>query len=114
MKRLLRECAEYIRLHPDNDVSADLLDRIHRELESNGGASIESEVSREDIESAGYDAAMVDDDMLDRIAESMGEDHTEYDGYWEALRSACIAEEIPPLPKENIYYNQILCVAISS
>lgn len=97
MKRLLRECAEYIRLHPDNDVSADLLDRIHRELENNGGASIVSEVSREDIGSAGYDAAMVDDDMLDRIAESMGEDHTEYGGYWESLRHACEYENVPRL-----------------
>lgn len=101
MKRLLRECAEYIRLHPDNDVSADLLDRIHRELESNGGASIVSEVSREDIASAGYDAAMVDDDMLDRIAESMGEDHTEYGGYWESLRNACEVENIPHIQSKS-------------
>ena len=80
-----------------------MLDRIHRELECNGGASIVSEVSREDIESAGYDAAMVDDDMLDRIAESMGEDHTEYGGYWESLRNACEIENIPHLLSGFIY-----------
>ncbi len=103
MKKLLKECAEYISMHPDNDVSAKLLDKIRRELESNGGASIVSEVSRENIRSAGYDATMVDDDMLDRIAESMGEDHTEYGGYWESLREACEDENIPRIQsKANI------------
>lgn len=30
MKKLLKECAEYICLHPDNDTSVDLLERIAR------------------------------------------------------------------------------------
>lgn len=101
MKDLLKECAEYICLHPYNETSTKLLDKIRRELESNDGASIVSEVSREDIKSAGYDVGMVDDDMLDRIAESMGEDHTEYGGYWESLRHACEYENVPRLQSKS-------------
>lgn len=95
MKKLLNECAEYIRLHPDKGLSACLLDKIRYELARNEGFAIVSTVSREDILSAGYEASTVDDEKLDRIAESMCEDHTEYGGYWVALRHACENEGVP-------------------
>lgn len=99
MITLLKECAEFIRSHPDNGLSGILLDKIRLELERNDGYAIVSTVSREDIESAGYDADAVSDDDLDRIAENMHEDHTEYEGYWVALKDACDDMGIPKLPK---------------
>ncbi len=99
MITLLNECAEYIRSHPDNGLSAKLLDKIKLELSRNDGYAIVSTASREDIVSAGYDADAVSDDDLERIAESMHEDHTEYGGYWVALKDACEDMKIPRLPK---------------
>ncbi len=99
MITLLNECAEYIRSHPDNGLSAKLLDKIKLELSRNDGYAIVSTASREDIVSAGYDADAVSDDDLERIAESMHEDHTEYGGYWVALKDACDDMGIPKLPK---------------
>lgn len=99
MITLLKECAEYIRSHPDNGLSEKLLDKIKLELSRNDGYAIVSTVSREDIVSVGYDADAVSDEELDRIAESMHEDHTEYGGYWVALKDACDDMEIPMLPK---------------
>lgn len=99
MMTLLKECAEYIRLHPDNGQSGMLLEKIRLELARNDGYAIVSTVSREDIVSAGYDADAVSDDDLERIAESMHEDHTEYGGYWVALKDACENMKIPRLPK---------------
>ncbi|WP_289756816.1 hypothetical protein [Muribaculum intestinale] len=49
--------------------------------------------------SAGYDADAVSDDDLERIAESMHEGHTEYGGYWLALKDACDDMKIPRLLK---------------
>ncbi len=99
MITLLNECAEYIRSHPDNGLSAKLLDKIKLELSRYDGYAIVSTASREDIVSAGYDADAVSDDDLERIAESMHEDHTEYGGYWVALKDACDDMGIPKLPK---------------
>lgn len=99
MITLLKECAEFIRSHPDNGLSGILLDKIRLELERNDGYAIVSTVSREDIGTAGYDADAVSDEVLNRIAESMHEDHTEYGGYWVALKDACDDMEIPELPK---------------
>ncbi len=99
MITLLKECAEYIRSHPDNGLSEKLLDKIKLELSRNDGYVVVSTVSREDIVSAGYDADAVSDDGLERIAESMHEDHTEYGGYWVALKDACEDMKIPRLPK---------------
>lgn len=100
MIKLLKECAEYIRSHPDNGLSEKLLDKIKLELSRNDGYVV-STVSREDIVSARYDADAVSDDDLERIAESMHEDHTEYGGYWEALKDACDYMRIPKLPKRS-------------
>ena len=86
-------------MHPDNGLSEKLLDKIRLELERNDGYAIVSTVSREDIVSAVYDADAVSDDDLERIAESMHEDHTEYGGYWEALKDACDDLKIPKNPK---------------
>lgn len=99
MIKLLKECAEYIRLHPDNGLSEKLLDKIKLELSRNDGYVVVSTVSREDIVSVGYDADTVSDEELVRIAESMHEDHTEYGGYWVALKDACEDMKIPRLPK---------------
>lgn len=99
MMTLLKECAEYIRLHPDDEQSGMLLEKIRLELARNDGYAIVSTVSRGDIVSVGYDADAVSDEDLDRIAESMHEDHTEYGGYWVALRDACEDMKIPRLPK---------------
>ncbi len=99
MITLLNECAEYIRSHPDNGLSEKLLHKIKLELSRNDGYVIVSTVSREDIVSAGYDADAVSDDDLERIAESMHEDHTEYGGYWVALKDACDDLMIPRLTK---------------
>ena len=99
MITLLKECAEYIRSHPENGLSKKLLDKIKLELSRNDGYAIVSTVSREDIVSVGYDADAVSDEELDRIAESMHEDHTEYGGYWVALTDACDGMGIPKLPK---------------
>lgn len=103
MKSLLNECADYIRSHPDNSLSDGLLEKIRTTLAQNDGFAIVSEVSREDITSVGYDASAVDDDSLERIAEFMGESHTECGCYWIALRLACDGENIPRLPinKQN-------------
>lgn len=49
--------------------------------------------------SAGYDADAVSDDDLERIAESMHEGHTEYGGYWVALKDACDDLMIPRITK---------------
>ncbi len=99
MIKLLKECAEYIRSHPDNGLSEKLLDKIKLALSHNDGYAIVSTVSREDIVSAGYDADAVSDDDLERIAESMHEGHTEYGGYWVALKDACDDMKIPRLLK---------------
>lgn len=99
MMTLLKECAEYIRLHPDNERSGMLLEKIRLELARNDGYVVVSTVSREDIVSAGYDADAVCDEVLNRIAENMHEDHTEYGGYWVALKDACEDMKIPRLPK---------------
>ena len=99
MITLLKECAEYIRSYPDNGLSEKLVDKIKLELSRNDGYVIVSTVSREDIVSVGYDADAVSDEGLDRIAESMHEDHTEYGGYWVALKDACGDMTIPRLPK---------------
>ena len=99
MITLLKECAEYIRSYPDNGLSEKLLDIIKLELSRNDGYAIVSTVSREDIVSVGYDADAVSDEELDRIAESMHENHTEYGGYWVALKDACEDMTIPRLPK---------------
>lgn len=99
MITLLKECAEYIRLHPDNEQSGMFLEKIRLELARNDGYAVVSTVSREDIVSVGYDADAVSDEELDRIAESMHEDHTEYGGYWVALKDACGGMGIPKLPK---------------
>ncbi len=99
MITLLKECAEYIHSHPENGLSKKLLDKIKLELSRNDGYAIVSTVSREDIVSVGYDADAVSDEELDRIAESMHEDHTEYGGYWVALKDACDDMKIPTLPK---------------
>lgn len=97
MIKLLKECAEFIRSHTDNVQSGILLDKIRLELERNDGYAIVSTVSREDVGSAGYDADAVSDEELNRIAESMHEDHTEYGGYWLALKDACDDMKIPRL-----------------
>lgn len=97
---LLKECAEYIRSHPDNEQSGMLLDKIRLELARNAGYAVVSTVSREDIISVGYDADAVSDEVLERIAESMHEDHTEYGCYWVALKDACDDMEIPKLQKK--------------
>ena len=97
MKDLLKECAEYICLHPDNDTSVDLLERIDRTLELHDGFAVISEVSREDLETIGYDGVSIDDAMLERIAGLMGNEHVEFGGYWESLRKACEYENIPRL-----------------
>lgn len=99
MITLLKECAEYIRTHPDNGPSEKLLDKIKLELSRNDGYAVVSTVSREDIISAGYVAGAVSDEALDRIAECMHEEHTEYGGYWVALKDACDDMRIPTLPK---------------
>lgn len=99
MITLLKECAEYIRSHPENGLSKKLLYKIKLELSRNDGYAIVSTVSREDIVSLGYDADSVSDKELDLIAESMHEDHTEYGGYWVALKDACEDMKIPRLPK---------------
>ncbi len=99
MKSLLNECADYIRSHPDKELSERLLERIRLEFLHNDGYAVVSTVSREDIVSAGYDADAVSDEELDRIAESMHEDHTEYGGYWVALKDACDSMGIPQLLK---------------
>lgn len=99
MMTLLKECAEYIRSLPYNEQSGMLLEKIRLELARNDGYAIVSTVSREDIVSAGYDADAVSDEELDRIAESMHEDHTEYGGYWVALKDACDDLMIPRLTK---------------
>lgn len=99
MITLLKECAEYIRSHPENRLSKKLLDKIKLELSRNDGYAIVSTVSREDIVSVGYNADAVGDDDLERIAESMHEDHTEYSGYWVALKDACDELMIPRLLK---------------
>lgn len=99
MTTLLKECAEYIRSHPDNGLSEILLDKIRLELARNDGYAVVSTVSREDIVSVGYDADVVSDEELDQIAESMHEDHTEYGSYWVALKDACDGMGIPKLPK---------------
>lgn len=101
MKTLLNECADYIRSHPDSRRSGSLLARISATLAQNDGFAIVSEVSREDIASVGYDAGAVDDDTLERIAEFMGESHTECGCYWIALRLACTREKIPRLPAKK-------------
>lgn len=95
MITLLKECAECIRSLPNNELSEILLDKIRLELARNDGYAVVSTVSRYDIVSAGYDANAVSDDELDRIAESMHEDHTEYGGYWVALKDACDDLKIP-------------------
>ncbi len=87
MITLLKECAEYIRSHPDNGLSEKLLDKIKLELSRNDGYAIVSTVSREDILSVGYDADTVSDEELGRLAESMHEDHTEYGGYWAHVKN---------------------------
>ncbi len=97
MKSLLNECADYIRSHPDGSLSNGLLEKIRTTLAQNDGFAIVSEVSREDIMSVGYDASTVDDNTLERIAEFMGESHTECGCYWIALRLACDGENIPRL-----------------
>lgn len=51
MITLLKECAEFIRSHPDNGLSGILLDKIRLELERNDGYAVVSTVSREDKES---------------------------------------------------------------
>ncbi len=100
MITLLKECAEYIRSHPaDNGLSEKLLDKIKLELSRNDGYAIVSTVSREDIISVGYNAEAVYDKDLDRIAEGMHEDHTEYGGYRVSLKDACEDMGIPKLPK---------------
>lgn len=99
MITLLKECAEYIRSHPDNGLSEKLLDKIKLELSRNDGYAIVSTVSREDIVSVGYDTDAVSDEELDQIAESMHEDHTEYGDYWVALKNACDDLMIPRLTK---------------
>ncbi len=99
MIKLLKECAEFIRSHTDNVQSGILLDKIRLELERNDGYAIVSTVSREDVGSAGYDADAVSDEELNRIAESMHEDHTEYGGYWVALKDTCDNLKIPKNPK---------------
>lgn len=96
---LLKERVEYIRSHPDNGLSEKLLDEIKLELLRNDGYVVISTVSREDIVSVEYGADAVSDDDLERIAESMYEDHTEYGGYWLALKYACDDMVIPKLPK---------------
>ena len=48
--------------------------------------------------SDGYADAVSDEDF-ERIAESMHEDHTEYGGYWVALKDACDDLKIPKLQK---------------
>lgn len=101
MKSLLKECAEFIRLHHDSNLSVSLLNRISIELSRNDGYAVVSTVSREDIISAGYDADSVDDSTLEHIAESMGDDHTEYGGYWTSLKDACEEMVIPRLLKDN-------------
>ncbi len=98
MKSLLNECADYIRSHPDGSLSDGLLEKIRITFAQNDGFAIVSEVSREDIMSVGYDAGAVDDNTLERIAEYMGESHTECGCYWVALRLACDGENIPHLP----------------
>lgn len=95
MITLLKECAEYICSHTENGLSEKLLHKIKLELSRNDGYAIVSTVSREDIVSVGYDADAVSDEELDRIAESMNEDHTEYGGYWVALKDACDDLKIP-------------------
>lgn len=102
MKTLLRECAEYISMHQDNDTSVNLLERIDRTLELHDGFAVISEVSREDLETIGYAGVSIDDAMLERIARLMGDDHVEFGGYWESLRKACITEEVPPLFQKEI------------
>jgi len=103
MKSLLNEYADYIRSHPDNSLSDGLLEKIRTTLAQNDGFAIVSEVSREDIASVDYDASTVDDDTLERIAEFMGESHSECGCYWIALKLACASENIPRLPtnKQN-------------
>lgn len=100
MKSLLNECADYIRSHPDGSLSDALLEKIRITFAQNDGFAIVSEVSREDITSVGYDASAVDDNTLERIAEFMGESHTECGCYWIALRLACDSENIPRLSTE--------------
>ncbi len=100
MITLLKECAEYIRMHPDNGPYGKLLDKIKLELSRNDGYAVVSTVSREDIISAGYVADAVSDEALDRIAESMHEDHTGYGGYWISLKDSCDKMEIPRLRKK--------------
>lgn len=100
MITLLKECAEYIRSHPDNGLSEILLDKIRLELARNDGYAVVSTVSREDIVSVGYDTDVVSNEELDWIAESMHEDHTEYGGYWVSLKDACDDLKIPRLPKQ--------------
>ena len=99
MITLLKECAEYIRMHPDNGTYGKLLDKIKLELSRNDGYAVVSTVSREDIVSVGYDADAISDEELDQIAESMHEDHTEYGDYWVALKDACEDLMIPRLSK---------------
>lgn len=99
MITLLKECTEYICSHPDNGLPEKLLDKIKLELSRNDGYAIVSTVPREDIVSVGYDADAVSDEELDRIAESIHKDHTEYGGYWVALKDACDDMGIPKLPK---------------
>lgn len=98
---LLNECADYIRSHPDNDLSDGLLERIRVTLARNDGFAVVSEVSREDITSVGYDASAVDDDTLELIAEYMGESHTECGCYWISLKLACSREKIPRLQSKK-------------
>lgn len=101
MIALLKECAQYIRSLPDNEQSCMLLNKIRLELLRNDGYAVVSTVSREDIVSVGYDAYAVCDEALERIAESMHEDHTEYGGYRVALMDACDDMEIPKLQKKG-------------
>lgn len=98
---LLKECAEYIRSLPYNEQSGMLLEKIRLELARNDGYAIVLTVSREGIVSAGYDADAVSDKKLDRIAENMHENHTEYGGYWVALKDACDDLKIPRQPKNS-------------
>lgn len=100
MKQLLRECAEWLSEHPDNEKARELLDKIQAKLRFEEGYFIISVVSRDDLISQGYDGNAVDDETMKNIASSMSKAHTEYGEYWLSLSNACMNADVPQLGKE--------------
>lgn len=54
-------------------------------------------LSREDIETAGYDPASLTDAQMQEIASSLGSDYVAYNSFWDDLRDQAISYNLPKL-----------------